>query len=67
VGTRSTLITRHLPVTAHFTCLDHPTLANAMLDREVGNSHQIELDGHAPPDKKKEKFVSGGFAGAWPR
>jgi DNA replication protein DnaC len=45
VGTRSTLITSQLPVTAWHAWLDDPTLADAILDRIVHSSHRIALKG----------------------
>lgn len=45
VGSRSTLITSQLPVTAWHAWLDDPTLADAILDRVVHGSHRIALKG----------------------
>lgn len=45
VGTHSTLITSQLPVTAWHAWLGEPTLADAILDRLVHNSHRIALTG----------------------
>ncbi len=42
-GSRSTLITSQLPVTAWHAWLDEPTLADAILDRIVHGSHKIAL------------------------
>jgi DNA replication protein DnaC len=47
VGTRSTLITSQLPVTAWHAWLDEPTLADAILDRIVHGSHKIALKGES--------------------
>ncbi|TFI48488.1 hypothetical protein E4O93_07410, partial [Diaphorobacter sp. DS2] len=47
VGTRSTLITSQLPVTAWHAWLDEPTLADAILDRVVHGSHKIALKGES--------------------
>lgn len=49
VGTRSTLITSQLPVTAWHAWLDEPTLADAILDRIVHGSHKIALKGKRGP------------------
>ncbi|MDU7306883.1 MAG: ATP-binding protein [Escherichia coli] len=46
-GTRSTLITSQLPVTAWHAWLDEPTLADAILDRIVHGSHKIALKGES--------------------
>jgi DNA replication protein DnaC len=53
VGTRSTIITRQLPVKAWHTYLDDPTLADAILDRVVHSSHKIELKGRSLRDPAK--------------
>ena len=47
VGSRATLITSQLPVTAWHTWLDEPTLADAILDRIVHGSHKIALKGES--------------------
>ena len=47
VGTRSTLITSQLQVTAWHAWLDEPTLADAILDRIVHGSHKIALKGES--------------------
>ena len=47
VGTRSTLITSQLPVTAWHAWLDEPTLADAILDRIVHGSHKMALKGES--------------------
>ncbi len=45
VGTRATLITSQLAVSAWHSWLDEPTIADAILDRIVHSSHRIELKG----------------------
>jgi len=45
VGTRSTLITSQMPVSAWHQWLDDPTLADAILDRIVHSAQRIELKG----------------------
>ncbi|XYI34437.1 IS21-like element helper ATPase IstB [Cupriavidus oxalaticus] len=45
VGTRSTVITSQLPVTAWPAWLEEPTLADAILDRIVHGSHKMALKG----------------------
>ena len=55
VGTRSTLITSQLPVKAWHTCLDDPTLADAILDRVAHSSHKIELKGKSLRDHEQDK------------
>lgn len=47
VGSRSTLITSQLPVTAWHAWLDEPTLADAILDRIVHGSHKLALKGES--------------------
>ena len=47
VGTRSTLITSQMPVSAWHQWLDDPTLADAILDRIVHSAHRIELKGES--------------------
>lgn len=53
VGTRSTLITSQLPVSAWHTYLDDPTLADAILDRIVHSSHRISLKGGTLRDNRR--------------
>lgn len=55
VGTRATLITSQLPVTAWHEWLDDPTLADAILDRIVHGSHRITLKGESMRKKKDIK------------
>ena len=45
VGTRATLITSQLPVSAWHEWLNDPTLADAILDRIVHGAHRIALKG----------------------
>jgi DNA replication protein DnaC len=47
VGTRSTLITSQMPVSAWHQWLDDPTLADAILDRIVHTAQRIELKGES--------------------
>lgn len=47
VGTRATLITSQLPVTAWHEWLADPTLADAILDRIVHGAHKIALKGES--------------------
>jgi DNA replication protein DnaC len=47
VGTRATLITSQLPVTAWHEWLNDPTLADAILDRIVHGAHKIALKGES--------------------
>ena len=47
VGTRATLITSQLPVSAWHQWLDDPTLADAILDRIVHSAHRIALKGES--------------------
>ena len=52
VGTRATLITSQLPVTAWHEWLDDPTLADAILDRIVHAAHKITLKGESMRKKQ---------------
>ncbi len=45
VGTKATLITSQLAVTAWHAWIDDPTVADAILDRIVHGSHRIDLKG----------------------
>ncbi|MBT2325243.1 ATP-binding protein [Variovorax paradoxus] len=47
VGTRATLITSQLPVSAWHEWLNDPTLADAILDRIVHAAHKIALKGES--------------------
>lgn len=47
VGTRSTLVTSQLPLTAWHAWMDAPTLADAILDRIVHGSHKMPLKGES--------------------
>src|SRR5205085_4430124 len=47
VGTRATLITSQLPVSAWHEWLNDPTLADAILDRIVHSAHRITLKGES--------------------
>ncbi len=47
VGSRATLITSQLPVTAWHAWLEEPTLADAILDRIVHGSHKMALKGES--------------------
>lgn len=52
VGTRATLITSQLPVTAWHEWLNDPTLADAILDRIVHAAHKISLRGESMRKKQ---------------
>ncbi len=52
VGTRSTLITSQLPVSAWHEWLNDPTLADAILDRIVHSAHKIPLKGKSLRDTR---------------
>jgi DNA replication protein DnaC len=49
---RSTLVTSQLPVAKWYDAIDHPTLADAILDRLVHNAYQIALQGESMRRKK---------------
>lgn len=49
---RSTLVTSQLPVDKWHDAIDHPTLADAILDRLVHNAYQIALQGESIRRKK---------------
>jgi len=46
-GTRSTLITSQLPVSSWHEYLNDPTVADALLDRLLSQSHRLELKGES--------------------
>jgi DNA replication protein DnaC len=52
VGTRATLITSQLPVSAWHEWLNDPTLADAILDRIVHAAHKIALKGESMRKKQ---------------
>ena len=66
VGTKSTIITSQLPVEHWHEYLDDPTLADAILDRIVHQSHKIKLKGESmrkqevesPAEKNKKPKAS---------
>jgi DNA replication protein DnaC len=53
---RSTMVTSQLPVDARYDSLDHPTLADAILDRLVHNAYRLELRGESM--RRKRALVS---------
>lgn len=46
-GRKSTLVTSQIPVDRWHKVIDHPTYADAILDRLVHNAHRIELTGES--------------------
>jgi len=52
---RSTLVTSQLPVEKWYEAIDHPTLADAILDRLVHNAYRIALRGESMRRKKAVK------------
>jgi DNA replication protein DnaC len=52
---RSTMVTSQLPVDAWYEALDHPTLADAILDRLVHNAYRLELRGESMRRKRALK------------
>ena len=44
---RSTMVTSQLPVDAWYEAIDHPTLADAILDRLIHNAYQLSLKGES--------------------
>ena len=52
---RSTLVTSQLPVDAWYDAIDHPTLADAILDRLVHNAYRLELRGESMRRKRALK------------
>jgi len=46
-GTKSTLVTRHLPITQWHKTIGDATLADAILDRLLHNSHKLKLKGES--------------------
>lgn len=55
VGTKSTIITSQLPVEHWHEYLNDPTLADAILDRIVHQSHKIKLKGESMRKQEVEK------------
>lgn len=49
---RSTMVTSQLPVDAWYDSLDHPTLADAILDRLVHNAYRLEMRGESMRRKR---------------
>ncbi|MCP4204493.1 MAG: ATP-binding protein [bacterium] len=49
---RSTMVTSQLPVNAWHEAIDHPTLADAILDRLVHNAYELALEGESVRRKK---------------
>jgi len=58
VGTRATLITSQLPISAWHEWLADPTLADAILDRIVHSAHKIALKGESLRKAKPKKSES---------
>lgn len=52
---RSTLVTSQLPVDTWHDAIDHPTLADAILDRLVHNAYRIALRGESMRHQKARK------------
>lgn len=55
---RSTMVTSQLPVDAWYEALDHPTLADAILDRLVHNAYRLELRGESMRRKRALKTTN---------
>jgi DNA replication protein DnaC len=55
---KSTLITSQLPVDQWHTYIDEPTLADAILDRLVHNSHRITLKGGSMRKHKRDTVAA---------
>lgn len=51
---RSTLVTSQLPVDTWYEAIDHPTLADAILDRLIHNAYRLELRGESMRRKKAQ-------------
>lgn len=49
---RATMVTSQLPVDAWYEAIDHPTLADAILDRLVHNAYRLALKGESMRRKK---------------
>ena len=58
VGTRATLITSQLPISAWHEWLADPTLADAILDRIVHSAHKIALKGESLRKAKPKRSES---------
>ena len=55
---KSTLITSQLPIDQWHTYLGDPTLADAMLDRLVHNSHRLTLTGESMRKRAAAKITT---------
>ena len=61
---KSTLITSQLPIDQWHTYLGDPTLADAMLDRLVHNSHRLTLTGESMRKRAAAKITTPSIPGA---
>jgi DNA replication protein DnaC len=52
---RSTLVTSQLPIDTWHEAIDHPTLADAILDRLVHNAYRVALRGESMRRRKAQK------------
>lgn len=60
---RSTMATSQLPVDAWYEALDHPTLADAILDRLVHNAYRLELRGES---MRRQRALKGAHSAVTP-
>jgi DNA replication protein DnaC len=58
IGSKATLITSQLPVSAWHQWLEDPTLADAILDRIVHAAHKITLKGESMRRKQTKSVTS---------
>ena len=56
-ATRSTIVTSQLPVESWHQSLGDPTVADAILDRLVDNTHRIALEGHSMRRKRGKQEI----------
>ena len=54
-GSGSTLISSQFPISLWHENIDDPTVADAILDRLIHNSHRIELKGESMRKRKRNK------------
>jgi DNA replication protein DnaC len=54
---KSTIITSQLPVSKWHECIGEPTIADAILDRVLENTHRIEMDGESMRKKKSTEKI----------
>lgn len=57
-GKKSTLISSQLPVENWHQYIGENTIADAIMDRLLGNAHRFDLKGESLRKKKKKKMIN---------